>query len=53
MLDLGNGEARFPDEVEPRADAVTADDEPVDPVHAVLEPSQPRVGETHMPMNSR
>ena len=34
--------------VERRAVAVTADDEPVDPVYAVLEPSQLGVGGTHM-----
>jgi hypothetical protein len=48
VLDLGDGEARFLEEVERRAVAVTADDEPVDPVHTVLEPSQLGVGGTHM-----
>ena len=48
MLDLGEGEACFLDGCQRGAVAVTADDEPVEPVHPVLESGPAGVVGTHV-----
>src|SRR6266567_9558251 len=43
VLDLRDRESGLPDGVKGRAVAVAADDEPVEPVHPVLQPGRARV----------